>query len=179
MTKLPAPSTLDCEPSFGFGDRLGCATTGHLLALREAGGPIRGVFAQQSIREMTRTERTPDEVMSAATAALAAADFGEPWSADADHLKTPADVRQTMAAGFVFFTLDPSDHVDQQADSYAPQQLDERFAGPNSSPRSNASSRPPKPAGRRSTRWPATASASVSRSVKCSAVAMTAMGSRA
>ena len=38
--------------------------------------------------------------------------------ADADHLKTPADVDRTAAAGFTFFTIDPSDHVDAQADDY-------------------------------------------------------------
>ena len=42
---------------------LGLATPGHVAALREAGGAIRGVFAQQSIREMTRTQRSPEAVM--------------------------------------------------------------------------------------------------------------------
>jgi hypothetical protein len=53
-----SPEPLGLAPSFGFGDRLGIATPGHIAALREAGGQIRGVFAQQSIREMTRTGRT-------------------------------------------------------------------------------------------------------------------------
>ena len=53
------PAPLGLQPSFGFGDRLGTATPGHLEALRQEGGPIRGIFAQQSIREMTRTRRTP------------------------------------------------------------------------------------------------------------------------
>ena len=127
MTVLLAPTTLGLEPSFGFGDRLGCATPGHLAALREAGGSVRGVFAQQSIREMTRTSRSPGDVMGAATNALAADAFDEPWSADADHLKTPDDVRRTMDAGFVFFTLDPSEHVDQKADGYGDAELAERF----------------------------------------------------
>lgn len=127
MTKLSDATTVGTEPSFGFGDRLGCATPGHLLSLREAGGPIRGVFAQQSIREMSRTNRTPEEVMAAATEALSVAGFADPWSADADHLKTPDDVRRTMSAGFVFFTLDPSDHVDQKADNYSETELQEHF----------------------------------------------------
>lgn len=126
-TAVQPPTTLGIEPSFGFGDRIGCATPGHLAALREAGGPIRGIFAQQSIREMTRTQRTAPEVMKAAVDALAAERFDDVWSADADHLKTPDDVRTTMSAGFVFFTLDPSGSVDQQADSYAPSQLADKF----------------------------------------------------
>lgn len=128
MKTCLAPSPLGLAPSFGFGDRLGLATPGHLAALKVAGGPIMGIFAQQSIREMERTRRTPETVMQAASDALTALDFADPWAADADHLKTPQDVRRTMEAGFVFFTLDPSDEVDQQADSYDWPTLSEKFA---------------------------------------------------
>ena len=123
-----APTELGIEPSFGFGDRLGVATPGHLASLVASGGPIRGIFAQQSIREMARTQRTPDAVMAAAADALAEAGYGEKWGADADHLKTPKDVDYTADAGFVFFTIDPSDHVDQQADNYDAATLDAKFA---------------------------------------------------
>jgi hypothetical protein len=47
---------------------------------------------------------------------------------DADHLKTPEDVDRTAAAGFVFFTIDPSDAVDAGADDYSPDQLRTRFS---------------------------------------------------
>jgi hypothetical protein len=122
-----APSPLGLAPSIGFGDRLGLATPGHVAALREAGGPIRGVFAQQSIREMTRTGRSPETVLGAASEALATLDYHEPWSADADHLKTPQDIHRTLAAGFVLFTLDPSEDVDQQADDYDAATLAAKF----------------------------------------------------
>jgi hypothetical protein len=122
------PSPLGLAPSIGFGDRLGLGTPGHAAALKEAGGPIRGVFAQQSIREMTRTGRSPETVMRAAVDALTALGFRDPWSADGDHLKTPQDIQRTMAAGFVLFTLDPSDDVDQQADDYDALALQEKFA---------------------------------------------------
>ncbi len=112
------PVALGLEPSFGFGDRLGLATPGHLEALRNEGGAIRGIFAQQSIREMNRTRRTPQQVMAAATSALGRAGFDQPWGADADHLKTSQDVDVTADAGFVFFTIDPSDAVDPDADDY-------------------------------------------------------------
>ncbi len=119
--------TLGTSPSFGFGDRLGLATPGHLSALRTAGSGIAPIFAQQSIREMTRTQRSPQQVMQAAQTALAAAGFDEPWGADADHLKTQADVDATVAAGFVFFTIDPSEHVDTKADTYPPAELAVQF----------------------------------------------------
>jgi len=123
----PQPTALGLEPTFGFGDRLGLATPGHLAALKQAGGPIRGIIAQQSIREMARTDRQPTDVMNAAVEALESAGFNEPWGADADHLKEHEDVDRTMAAGFTFFTIDPSDHVDQRADSYSAAELDALF----------------------------------------------------
>ncbi|HWL11141.1 MAG TPA: tagaturonate epimerase family protein, partial [Planctomicrobium sp.] len=113
---VSSPSVLGLDPTFGFGDRTGLATPGHLASLRAAGGPIRGIFAQQSIREMARTRRTADQVMSSAQTALSNAGYNEPWGADADHLKTPDDVEVTAQAGFVFYTIDPSDVVDQHAD---------------------------------------------------------------
>jgi hypothetical protein len=109
---------LGLAPSFGFGDRLGCATPGHVAALLHAGRGIAPIFAQQSIREMTRTGRSPQQVMDDALRGAAEAGFSGPTGADADHLKTPDDVDRTAAAGFCFFTIDPSDHVDGQADSY-------------------------------------------------------------
>ena len=114
-TTATKPVALGLEPSFGYGDRLGLATPGHLESLNRAGGPIKGIFAQQSIREMARTQRNAQQVMAAATDVLTEAGFTDQWGADADHLKTPEDVDTTMDAGFVFFTIDPSDHVDQQA----------------------------------------------------------------
>jgi tagaturonate epimerase len=124
----PPPSPLGMAPSIGFGDRLGLGTPGHVAALREAGGPIRGVFAQQSIREITRTGRSPETIMQAAVGALTALGFENPWSADGDHLKTEHDIRRLMAAGFVLYTLDPSEFVDQHADDYDAATLSEKFA---------------------------------------------------
>ncbi len=102
--------------SFGFGDRLGLAGPGHIAALRKYGQGFSGIFAQQSIREMTRTQRSPEEVIAAAQRSLAAANFTDPWGADADHLKTTEDIDKTAAAGFTFFTLDPSPFVNNKAD---------------------------------------------------------------
>jgi hypothetical protein len=127
------PVPLGLRPSFGFGDRLGLATPGHIEALRRAGGGIAPIFAQQSIREMTRTGRTPEGVLSDASRALAIAGWSGDFGADADHLKTTADVDVTAAAGFTFFTLDPSDLVDKKADAYPEPALRDRFADAHSS----------------------------------------------
>jgi len=110
------PSPIALRKSFGFGDRLGLATPGHLAAA-EKHPDFTGIFAQQSIRELARTDRTAGEVMTAAQAALGAARYEKVWGADADHLKTPEDVQVTAAAGFTFFTIDPSSYVNNAADS--------------------------------------------------------------
>jgi hypothetical protein len=123
----PSPTPLGLAPSFGFGDRLGSATAGHLAALQNTGGPIKGIFAQQSIRELERTARTPTNVMQAAKETLATNQYTDAWGADADHLKTEQDVDLMAAAGFTFFTVDPSDHVDQQTDDYDADTLVTKF----------------------------------------------------
>jgi hypothetical protein len=112
---------LGLVPSFGYGDRLGLATPGHLAANKGTG--FAPIFAQQSIREMTRTNRTAEEVMEAARSALASANFTDPWGADADHLKTREDVQVTTKAGFCFFTIDPSEHVENSADGMGEAEL--------------------------------------------------------
>jgi len=108
------PTVLGLRKSFGYGDRLGLATPGHLAAASKS--DFAPIFAQQSIREMTRTERTPSEVMQAARNALAAANYSGQWGADADHLKTLQDVERTAEVGFCFFTIDPSEFVVNDAD---------------------------------------------------------------
>jgi hypothetical protein len=120
-------TTLGLDPSFGFGDRTGLATPGHLAAMRRCGDGIRAIFPQQSIREMTRTGRTPKEVMDEAMNAVAAAGWSDPVGADADHLKVPEDVDVTAAVGFTFFTIDPSNEVDQRADDYDEATLRAKF----------------------------------------------------
>ena len=121
-------STLGMTPSFGFGDRIGLATPGHVAAMNEAGAGMAPIFPQQSIREMTRTSRSPVQVMEDALRGAEASGWTGVVGADADHLKTPADVDATAAVGFTFFTIDPSGHVDQKADDYSESFLNEKFA---------------------------------------------------
>ena len=110
------PRPLGVGTSAGLGDRLGLATPGHVRAVRAAGGDLAPIFAQQSIREMERTGRTPRQVMDDATWGVFAGGWRDGFGADADHLKTPADVDVCVAAGYTFFTFDPGDHVDDAAE---------------------------------------------------------------
>jgi len=119
---------LGMAPSFGFGDRIGLATPGHVEAMKRSANGIMPIFPQQSIREMTRTQRTPQQVMDDAMTGARASGWTGDIGADADHLKTPNDVDVTAAVGFTFFTIDPSDDVDQQADDYDESKLRDKFA---------------------------------------------------
>jgi hypothetical protein len=122
-------SPLGLTPSFGFGDRLGLATPGHITAVKGTG--LAPIFAQQSVRENARTGRTPQQVMDDAKRAVEAAKWDAPWGADADHLKTVDDLRPFVAAGYTFFTVDPGAHVDNAADADPVSVLQEKAAGQN------------------------------------------------
>jgi hypothetical protein len=141
------PQPLGLKLSAGCGDRLGPATPGHVRALRNA-GTIAPILAQQSMRENARTGRSPQRVMDDAMWGVFQEGWREPWGADADHLMTTADVDLCVAAGYTFFTVDPGEHVDNEAHSApmevlrdkvhalpwsdladSPEQLHERYLG--------------------------------------------------
>ena len=111
-----APRCLGLATSAGLGDRLGLATPGHIRAMRSEGNRLAVVLAQQSIREMTRTQRTPEQVMDCATYGVLQEGFCEGFGSDADHLQRPEDIDATVAAGFTMFTIDPGLHVVNEAD---------------------------------------------------------------
>jgi len=119
-------SPLGLSPSFGFGDRLGLATPGHIAAVK--GTKFAPIFAQQSVRENTRTGRTPQQVVDDAKRAVDAAKWDAPWGADADHLKTVDDIPPFIAAGYTFFTVDPGEHVDNGADTDSVDVLNQKVA---------------------------------------------------
>ena len=122
-------SPLNLSPSFGFGDRLGLATRGHIESLRHSTFDLRPIFAQQSVRENARTGRTPQQVMDDAKRAVESAKWDKPWGADADHLKSVDDLPPFIAAGYTFFTVDPGEHVDNSADTDALDVLQKKVSG--------------------------------------------------
>jgi len=121
-----APRRLGLATSVGLGDRLGLATPGHIRAVRGTG--IAPVLAQQSIREMTRTARSPEQVMDCATYGAIQEGFADGYGSDADHLRKPEDITATVAAGFTQFTIDPGAHVENAADTMGPGDLAEKLA---------------------------------------------------
>ncbi len=109
------PIPVGVQNSYGLGDRLGLANPGHLRAICDL--PLKPVLAQQSIRELERTHRTPEEVMDTASWAVFQEGYTDGFGADADHLKTTEDIDYTIKAGFTMFTFDPGDYVVNEADT--------------------------------------------------------------
>ncbi len=113
-----APQLAGLRKSFGFGDRLGLATPGHLDALRNL--PESGFFpvlAQQSMREMARARRSPQQVLDDVTWTVLETGYRDGYGCDADHVKTEAEIDRCIDAGFIGFTLDPGQYVRPAADT--------------------------------------------------------------
>ena len=104
----PKP-VLSHKRTIGLGDRLGIATPGHMRAL--ASFDAVPVFAQQSIRELTLTNRTYADVLDAVTFAVFREDFQRGYGADGDHLKTEAEIEYALSNGFTSITLDCSEYI--------------------------------------------------------------------
>lgn len=112
------------SPSFGFGDRLGLATPGHIRSF--AGYDVFPILAQQSVRENDRTGRSFSDVLADAMFGAFREGYEGGFGADADHLKNLDDVRDAASTGFTFFTCDPGDHV-QETEDLTPNQLTAAF----------------------------------------------------
>jgi hypothetical protein len=107
------PQPLGLAISFGFGDRLGIATPGHVAAVEGTG--IAPIFAQQSVRENARTGRNPQIVLDDAMWGIFELGWRDPWGADADHVKEIVDLPPFIEAGYTFYTIDPNEYVDNDA----------------------------------------------------------------
>ncbi|MEP7272404.1 MAG: tagaturonate epimerase family protein, partial [Acidobacteriota bacterium] len=120
------PVPLGLRKSAGCGDRLGLATPGHIRAIRHSS--MAPILAQQSMRENLRTGRTPQEVMDDALWGILQEGWRLGFGADADHLKSTADIDVCAAAGYTFYTIDPGEHVDNDANTAPIDSLSEKVA---------------------------------------------------
>jgi len=103
------PSFCGLRTSFGTGDRLGIATPAHIQAFKDKN--VFPVLAQQSVREMARTERNWQKVLDDAIWGCFEAGYIGPFGADADHVKDIKELKEAADCGYTMFTLDPSDYV--------------------------------------------------------------------
>ena len=88
-------AVLDRKTTFGAGDRLGLAGPGLLRVFQEY--DVFPVLAQQSVRELTLTRRTMDDVIDSASFAVFRAGYRRGFGVDGDHLKTLEEVREALA----------------------------------------------------------------------------------
>jgi hypothetical protein len=96
--------------SLGLGDRLGLASPGHIRIIKGKG--VFPVLAQQSIRELTLTGRSYNEVLASAVWAVVQEGYRDGYGADGDHLKTDDEVEMALDCGFTMITLDCSEYID-------------------------------------------------------------------
>lgn len=125
LSIIPAllPVTLNKNASFGFGDRLGLATPGHIRVINEYKN-ILPVFAQQSVRELNKTNRNFKNVIEDAAWNIFQEGYNGNWGADADHLKEKRYFKEAVDAGFTMFTLDTSDVLNEKALSMSSLDID-------------------------------------------------------
>lgn len=119
------PVLIGLADSFGYGDRLGIANPAHIRVGKNFS--MKPILAQQSIRELQRTQRKPEEVMDAATWAVLQEGYRDGFGADADHLKTSDDIDLMVRAGFTMFTIDPGEYVVNEADSLPIAEIEKRL----------------------------------------------------
>jgi hypothetical protein len=103
------PSFCGLKPSFGTGDRLGIVTPAHIQSFNNKG--IFPFLCQQSVRELNKTERSWQDVLSDAVWGVFEAGYKSPFGADADHVKEIGDLSDAIKNGFTMFTIDPSNFI--------------------------------------------------------------------
>lgn len=96
-------------PTIGLGDRLGVATPGHIEVVRDR--KAKPILAQQSIRELTLTGRSMNDVLDASAFAVFQEGYKDGYGADGDHLKEESDIKKALSVGMSMITLDCSDHI--------------------------------------------------------------------
>lgn len=113
-----APVSLaEHKTTFGCGDRLGRATPGHLNAARKF--KVAPVLAQQSMRELTLTRRTFQNVLDDVSGLVFQSGYTLGFGADADHLKTMEHIGLALDIGMTMITLDLSEVMRPEAASFS------------------------------------------------------------
>jgi hypothetical protein len=122
-----APVSLrDRRTTIGCGDRLGRATPGHVRAVRQfAAAPV---LAQQSMRELTLTRRTYENVVDDVTFLVLQEGYRAGYGADGDHLKTLKDIGVAVDAGMAMITLDLTEKMNAAAENWSPAEVEAAFA---------------------------------------------------
>ncbi|MDI3548758.1 MAG: tagaturonate epimerase [Halanaerobiales bacterium] len=113
------------QATFGLGDRLGIATPGHILTIKET--EVKPIFAQQSVRELNLTDRTYQDVLDDVTWAVFQEGYTGGYGADGDHLKSAEEVNMALEAGYTMITLDCSEHINNDVNNLSIAEIDKSY----------------------------------------------------
>ncbi len=111
--------------TIGLGDRLGLASPGHIRTIEDK--KVHPVLAQQSIRELSLTNRSYKDVMDAACFAVFQEGYKEGFGADGDHLKEEEDIQMSIDLGFTMLTLDCTDKIDDTIDEASEADIESKY----------------------------------------------------
>ena len=112
--------------TIGLGDRLGLASPGHIETV--LGKEIKPVLAQQSIRELTLTNRSMTDMLDAAAFAVFQEGYKGGYSADGDHIKLESDIKYALSLGVSMITLDCSDQIDKTIEEASDEVIAKEFS---------------------------------------------------
>ncbi|MGB6606600.1 MAG: tagaturonate epimerase family protein, partial [Atribacterota bacterium] len=101
------------------------ATPAHLQAFQ--GKDIFPILAQQSVREMARTERNWQKVLDDTIWGCFEEGYEGLFGADADHVKKIKELKEAADCGFTMFTLDPSDFISKDIEELNEQELNQLY----------------------------------------------------
>jgi len=119
-------SVLKKPRTLGMGDRLGLATPGHIRVFEKY--DAYPIFAQQSIRELTLTGRTFEDVLDCASWAVFREGYKKGFGADGDHLKTAKEVKYAIDCGYTMITLDCSEHIRNDVTAMSLEQVNAEYS---------------------------------------------------
>lgn len=111
--------------TMGLGDRLGLASPGHIETVRNR--KVKPILAQQSIRELTLTDRSMHDILDAAAFAVFQEGYEGGFGADGDHLKEESDIEYALSIGMSMITLDCSDHIQNRITNASLEEIREEY----------------------------------------------------
>src|SRR5690625_2833080 len=109
----------------GLGDRLGLASPGHIETIKET--KAKPVLAQQSIRELTLTNRSMEDMLDAAAFAVFQEGYTGAYGADGDHIKEESDIKKALSLGISMLTLDCSDQIPKGIDQKSEAEIEAEY----------------------------------------------------
>ncbi|WNQ13612.1 tagaturonate epimerase family protein [Paenibacillus aurantius] len=114
------------HPSFGLGDRLGCAIPGYIRAIRRKA--VFPILAQQSVGELIQTGRSFRDVVDEAAFAVFQEGYRDGYGADADRLRSEADMQMSVEQGATLLTFDTGDWLHYPVLSSDEEQLEAAYS---------------------------------------------------